>query len=243
MMKHMHCLIANFGDDSVALIQHVYEIGLEEVIVLSVDTGWQASAWQARIDSARSWIKTLGFQSVHLKPEHDFSALVKARKQFPSQQFHWCAGFLKGMAILNWLEEHDEDLDAVVLLANRRPMSKAQTDLPDSIPESERYDDREVRYLLADCDAIKRNHLIAKTPFKIPLNHRSLECQPCIHLTKRDMLTLSENDIQRTVDLEHEIGQTMFDKNFIEYLKTLEKNTNYYDEFAKTCSWDYGCGL
>lgn len=239
----MHCIIANFGDDSVALIQHTYELGLENVVVLSVDTGWQASAWQARVDSARSWVQTLGFQSVHLRPEHDFSALVKARKQFPSQQFHWCAGFLKGMAILNWLEVHDEDLEAIVLLANRRTMSKAQADLPNSILESERYDDREVHYLLAGCDEDRRNNLIAKTPFKIPLNHRSLECQPCIHLTKRDVVTLSADDIKRTFDLEHEIEQSMFDKNFVEYLKILEKNTNYYDEFAKTCSWDYGCGL
>ncbi len=238
----MYCLIANFGDDSIALIQHTYELGLK-MWCMSVDTGWQASAWQARVDSARSWVQSLGFQSVHLKREHDFSALVKARKQFPSQQFHWCAGFLKGMAILNWLETHDEDLEAVVLLANRRTMSKAQADLPDGILESERYDDREVRYLLADCDEDRRNRLIAKTPFKIPLNHRSHECQPCIHLTKRDVVTLSADDIKRTLDLEHEIEQPMFDKNFVEYLKMLEKNSNYYDEFAKTCSWDYGCGL
>lgn len=239
----MYCLIANFGDDSVAMIQQAYELGLEDVIVLSVDTGWQASAWQARVDSARSWTQGLGFDSVHLKPEHDFSALVKARKQFPSQQFHWCAGFLKGMAILNWLEAHDEDLAAVVLLANRRKMSKAQADLPESILESERYDDREVRYLLADCDEVKRNNLIAKTPFKTPLNHRSLECQPCIHFTQRDTVTLSTEDITRTLDLEREIEQPMFDKGFVAYLTILEKNTNYYDEFAKSCSWDYGCGL
>ena len=239
----MHCIITNFGDDSVALIQHAYELGLEDVVVLSVDTGWQARAWQARVDSARSWIQELGFDSVHLKPEHDFSALVKARKQFPSQQFHWCAGFLKGMAILNWLEENDDGMDAVILLANRRKMSKAQADLPDNVLESERYDDRKVCYLLADCDEVKRNNLIAKTPFKIPLNHRSLECQPCIHLTKRDIPTFTEQDIQRINELEKEIGNSMFDKNFVEYLTMLEKNTNYYDEFAKTCSWDYGCGL
>ena len=239
----MHCLIANFGDDSVALIQKAYELDLEDVIVLSVDTGWQASTWQARVDRAMIWIETIGFQSVRLKPEHEFSTLVKARKQFPSQQFHWCAGFLKGMAILNWIDMHDEDLEAVVLLANRRVMSKAQADLPDSILQSERYDDREVHYLLADCDEFKRNDLIAKTPFKKPLNHRSLECQPCIHLTQRDIVTLSTEDITRTLDLEREIERSMFDKGFVEYLTILEKNTNYYDEFAKSCSWDYGCGL
>lgn len=239
----MHCIIANFGDDSIALIQHAYELGLKGVMVLSVDTGLQADVWKHRVEKASAWIQKLHFTHFHLKPEYDLSELVKARKQFPSQQFHWCAGFLKGMAILNWLEDSDENLEAIILLANRRKMSKAQGDLPDKVEESERYDYREVHYLLADVDETKRNALIAQTPFKTPLNHRSLECQPCIHLTKRDIATFSENDIKCITDLEYEIGESMFDKNFVEYLTVLEKNTNYYDEFAKTCSWDYGCGL
>ncbi len=239
----MYCIVANFGDDSIVLIQRAYELSLSDVIVLSVDTGWQASIWQARVDKASSWIKALGFTHYHLKPEHDFSALVKVRKQFPSQQFHWCAGFLKGMAILNWLEKNDENLEAIILLANRRSMSKAQADLPYEIEESQRYDDRKVRYLLADMGEDERNQLIAKTPFKTPLNHRSLECQPCIHLTQRDVLTFSARDIKRITALEHEIALPMFDQDFGEYLSAIKKNTNYYDEFAKTCSWDYGCGL
>ena len=239
----MYCIIANFGDDSIALIQKAYELNLQEVVVLSVDTGWQAAHWQARVDEASQWITALGFNHYHLKPEHDFKALVLARKQFPAQQFHWCAGFLKGMAILEWLAENDEDLLAVILLANRRKMSKAQADLPDQIDESERYDDRKVRYLLADVDEAKRNALIAKTPFKTPLNHRSLECQPCIHLTERDVITLSAEDIKRTTDLETILSTFMFSESFDRYASNIKKNSNYYDEFANTCSWDYGCGL
>lgn len=239
----MYCIIANFGDDSVALIQHVYELGLENVIVLSVNMVWQASAWQARVDSASRWIKMLGFRHYHLNSEHNFSALVRARKQFPSQHFPWCAGFLKGLTILNWLEEEDDNLEAIILLAHRREMSKAQVDLPDKIEESERYDYREVQYLLVNIDKSERNKFISKTPFKKPLNHRALECQPCIHLTQRDIATFSEKDIKRVSNLEHELRQPMFDKKFVEYLSSLEKNTNYYDEFSKTCSWDYGCGL
>ncbi|WP_119343140.1 hypothetical protein [Facilibium subflavum] len=239
----MHCLIANFGDDSVALIQWAYENKLDDVIVLSVDTGWQASIWQERLDIAHQWIQTLGFTHHHLPAEHDFSALVRARSQFPSQKFHWCAGFLKGITILNWLEENDEDGQAIIALANRRSMSKAQTDLPEYIKESERYDDRRLIYPLAGFDQDMRDALIAKTPFQTPLNHRSLECQPCIHFTRRDNKTLSEADITRIIALEKEIGQTMFDQGFKHFIETIEKNTNYYDEFAKTCSWDYGCGL
>ena len=36
---------------------------------------------------------------------------------------------------------------------------------------------------------------------------------------------------------------SLFNKNFVKYLKTLKKNSNYYDEFAKSCDWYYGCGL
>ncbi|WP_116964555.1 hypothetical protein [Fastidiosibacter lacustris] len=239
----MYCIIANFGDDSIALIQKIYELKFKDVVVLSVDTAWQAQSWQARVEKASAWITSLGFSHHKLKAEHGFSKLVETRRQFPSQQFHWCAGFLKGITILNWLEEHDETLDAIILLANRRSMSKVQADLPDRVKESDRYDSRQVQYLLANVTEEQRDQLIAKTPFQTPLKHRSLECQPCIHFTKRDIMTLSDIDTARVIDLETRLKQTMFQQNFRNYLKNLEKNNNYYDEFAKTCSWDYGCGL
>ena len=239
----MYCIIANFGDDSVALIQKVYECKLQEVVVLSVDTFWQATSWQARVDVADLWIKDLGFVHHRLKAENSFQELVRARKQFPSQQFSWCAGFLKGMAILDWLEENDLECRATILLANRRSMSKVQVDLVDEIDETEQYDGRRVKYLLVGTTQSERNSLLLKTPFKIPLNHRSLECQPCIHLTKQDIATFSVDDIERMSSLENMVNNTMFGVLFAKYLKSIEKNDNYYDEFAKTCSWIYGCGL
>ncbi|MBK2124138.1 hypothetical protein [Fangia hongkongensis] len=241
----MYAIIANFGDDSIALIQWAYENKLNDVHVLSVDTGWQGEQWEARCELADKWIKALEFTHQRLKPEHDFSTLVEARKQFPSQKFHWCAGFLKGMAILSWLEEHDEDFTATVLLPNQRSMSKSQFDLPFKIEESERYDDRAVSYPLYAHSKSSRDALIEKTPFKTPLNHRSLECQACIHFTQQDTNTLTKNDIQRIEALESKVNTTMFDKPFSAYLADKKNATdkNYYDEFAKTCSWDYGCGL
>lgn len=241
----MYCIIANFGDDSVALIQHVYELQLSEVFVLSVDTGWSSSTWNTRIEKAEQWINSLGFKHFHLKSENKFSELVQARMNFPSTQFNWCAGFLKGITILNWLEENDENCTSTILLPNRREMSKAQADLPYKIEESGRYDSRTVEYLLADLDTNMRNLIIAKTPFKNPLNHRSLECQPCIHLTRRDIQLFSSKDTTRIIKLENCIKQSMFSEEFSNYLLTLKEkpSNNYYDEFSKTCGWYYGCGL
>ena len=239
----MHCIISNFGDDSIALIQWAYDNQLDSLVVLSVDTGWQASSWHTRLKQAQKWLNTLGVTHHHLKNEHGFAELVQARKQFPSQQFHWCAGFLKGIVLLNWLEHNDEDGEATILLANRRDMSKLQSDLPEKIAESERFDDREVYYPLANFCRTQRDALITKTPFKKPLNHRSLECQPCTHLTQRDIPNLSDEDINKVTSLENSIDQNMFQHGFKEHCRLIQKNTNYYDEFAKTCGWDYGCGL
>ncbi|MFZ9036330.1 MAG: hypothetical protein ACO2ZM_09500, partial [Francisellaceae bacterium] len=190
----MFCIIANFGDDSIALIQWAYEKKLKDVTVLSVDTGWQAQSWKKRLDCALQWLDSLNFKHIHLPAEHDMKKLVETRGQFPSQKFHWCAGFLKGITILNWLETHDEDYEATILLPNRRDMTKTSTDLMEYVEESERYDDRRLWYPLYQHSKHQRDELIKKTPFKTPLNHRSLECQPCIHTTSADTATFAIAD-------------------------------------------------
>ena len=238
----MHCIIANFGDDSIALIQWAYDAQLDNVTVLSVDTAWQAASWKIRTEQARRWINTLGFDYQQLIAEHGFAEVVLARKHFPSKKFHWCANFLKGIPLLNWLEQADPLGQATILLAHRKAMSKSQADLPDKIDASEKFDDRQVLYPLVNFNQKMRDALIAKTPFKTPLNHRSLECQPCIYLTQKE-LPLTDKDIKKTVVLEKQIHKTMFSKEIGQQLDSIPQQDNYYDEFAQSCSWDYGCGL
>jgi hypothetical protein len=243
----LYSIIANFGDDSIALIQWAYANNLTDVHILYVHTGWQAERWQFHCDKSCQWVKKLGFISHKLKPEYDFSRLVEARKFFPSQQFHWCAAFLKGITILQWLDENDENLEMTILLANRRSMSESQFDLPYEIKESERYDGRTINYPIYNYSKLMRDELIKKTPFIKPLGHRSLECQPCIHFIKQDVHTVSLSDIKRIQKMEGKLGKTMFEEPFTEYLtkrcNSDKLEQNYYDEFAKSCSWDYGCGL
>lgn len=238
----MHCIVANFGDDSIALIQWAYDSGLENVTVLSVDTHWQTETWKTRTDHANKWIHALKFDHQQLIAEHGFAELVLARKHFPSKKFHWCANFLKGLTLLNWLEQADPSGKAIILLPHRRSMSKAQADLPDKIEAAEKFDDRQLRYPLANFNQKMRDALIAKTPFKKPLNHRSLECQPCIYLTQKE-LPLANQDMEKTATLETTIRQTMFSKDIGQYINNIPKQNNYYDAFATACSWDYGCGL
>jgi hypothetical protein len=251
----MNVIITNFGDDSIALIQWAHELHLEDVRVLSVSTGWEADSWQARIQIGHQWITSLGFTHEHLKPQATFSENVLARKRFPSKKFHWCPSFLKGLAILDCLEKYDEEYEATILLANRSDMVKNNI-IEEFIEEHEHYDDRRVWMPLHNTCRKQRDQLIQKTPFQ-PLNHRSLECQPCIYNTIKDFQQLSDNDCQRVVKLEEKIGAPMFFPEDYEgaksvseiramFLKKEDNNTSthsYYKGFSSSCSWSYGCGL
>jgi 3'-phosphoadenosine 5'-phosphosulfate sulfotransferase (PAPS reductase)/FAD synthetase len=251
----MNVIITNFGDDSIALIQWAYEHRLENVYVLSVATGWEADSWQTRIQTGHQWIMSLGFNHQHIPAQATFSENILARQRFPSKKFHWCPSFLKGLAILDWLEKYDDAYDATILLANRSDMVKNSA-VKEFIEEHEHYDDRKVWMPLHNTCLKKRDQLIEATPFQ-PLNHRSLECQPCIYNTTKDFQQLSDNDCQRVVKLEKKIGAPMFfpedydgAKNVAEIKEMALKKEgkdqsthSYYKGFSSSCSWSYGCGL
>lgn len=210
----MNCIIANFGDDSVSLIQWAHQKKIKNVVVLSVNTGWQAECWEERMNIAKNWLNSLKIKHHHLCCQNNFQTLVKTRKHFPSQTFSWCSSFLKGITILDWLELNDKDGKATIFLAHQRNMSDTQFDLPKYIKSSIKFDNRPVYYPLVKINKYTRNQLIKKTPFKIPLNHRSLECQPCIHFTKNDIKSLTNKDIKKIKNLENNIQQSMFKKKF-----------------------------
>src|SRR3990167_5336990 len=98
----MNIIIANFGNDSIALIQWAHEHHLDNVTVIYVETGWAAPEWGKRVEHCQSWLKKLGMNSVTLKPRLSFTDLMQERGQFPTRKFQWCASILKGAVIVNW---------------------------------------------------------------------------------------------------------------------------------------------
>ncbi|MDE5037814.1 hypothetical protein NAI57_10930, partial [Francisella tularensis subsp. holarctica] len=66
------------------------------VCILSVDTGFAAANWNSYLEAVFDCLTKENISYFHLKSENTFQDLVLARKQFPSQQFSWCASFLKG---------------------------------------------------------------------------------------------------------------------------------------------------
>ena len=227
----LHVLVANFGNDSLALMAYAAEQNWPEVTVVSVDTGFANPDWPQRVLAAEDYARRLGFTVVRLQAQPDFASLVKAQEEFPTPKFQWCAVYLKGDTLRRWLEKVDPLKTAKMVLARRRSQSPKFADLPEYVAHDEAYAGRLIwhpLYLHSE-EAIKA--LVAKTPF--PWSpHRSLECDPCVNSSFAELRRASPQVQARLQALELEMGGTFLQKN------TPEKAFI----FDIGCSSPYGCG-
>lgn len=235
----MHVIIANFGNDSVALLRYAYEQKIADVYVVYIKTGWQACSWSERVKEARALVKSYGFNYVELVPDVDFTELVRNRHNFPTIKFHWCANFLKGLPVIDWLDEVDVDLKATVVLAKRRQEAVATKDLPEFIEHSELYSDRQVWHPLYKHSLEQRDALVAATAMPL-ISTRSLECQPCIYSQIRDYSKMSEQDVERLTQLEEKVGKPMFKRAIT---SDADLANGERDTYYSGCGSEFGCGL
>lgn len=244
----MHVIIANYGNESVALIQWAFEQALNNVHIVSVETGWAAPEWPERVEAAHAWIKSLGFNVHRLTPDFSFQSLVADRGQFPSTKFQWCASFLKALPLLDWLDQHDSSCEATILLASRREMARRFAHLEEFISSSEHYGERRVWHPLYLCTQSERDKLIQKTPLSL-LSHRSLECDPCVNSDTHDLARMSIYTIIRLAELENTIGQPMYhipnlfpNSDIKEVVEWAKKQIDSLSPSLKTLPFDMGCG-
>lgn len=241
----MNIIIANFGNDSIALIEWVKQQSLRDVYVVSVDTGWSAKEWDRRVLHADKYLTQHAMTHVRLTSEYSFSKLVRERKNFPSIKFHWCASFLKGLPILEWLDQVDPDLNAMVLLAKRREQAPALQNLQAFELESHSYGGRKVGYPLYQHTLAQRNQLIEEAGFDL-LVTRSLECDPCIYNQRSDFQRLDNERIQQVAALEAVIDRPMFSVPIevvvAETFSDVDVAGNDKTIYYQGCGSEFGCG-
>jgi hypothetical protein len=248
-MKHI--IFGNYGNETIALIQWAHEHELANVSVVHTHTGWAAEHWHSRIAEGVALAERYQFKTVELTSKKTFEELIMLRKSFPSQKFQWCAGFLKGLSFLEWLDSVDPACEALIILGHRRVQSLKQQNLLEFIEASEHYGERRVWYPLFNHSDENRDALISKTFLKT-LSHRSLECDPCANNTTMDFLSLSDNDAEKTSLLEKKINKNMFELNEVSFgIKEIiqqMKNENKYGTLNKNqypvgCGTPFACGL
>jgi len=241
---------SNYGDESIALIQYLCsqeKHNFDQVYVVYIDTGWSAQGWQERVELGEQYVQSIGFEVVRLKAEAGFEDLVLDRKNFPSKKFQWCAGFLKGIPLINWLDAHDEQGDWVVAIAKRQALYRKP--VPEYIEECEFHGERKVWHPMLHIDHQQTLKYIKSAGFK-PIFTTSQECAPCIHSTEQNLATLAPHDINKTQKLEQVIDKPMFATRFISEkvvqaklsFKSAPKNFNM-DAFSMGCGDPFGCGL
>lgn len=235
----MKILIANFGNDSIALIEWLRQQHFTDVIVVSVDTGWAAPRWQERVLQAGAYLDRCGFEHVRLQSPLSFPELVKERHNFPSQKFHWCAKFLKGLPILDWLDDVDPDLNATVMMAKRRSQAAALKNLAEYEPDYPLMGGRLLWCPLFQADLATRNQLIATAGFDL-LDTRSLECDPCIYNQARDFQRMEVESRQSLGQLEKTLGKSMFANYAIQTDANLGSDER--DVYFSGCGSEFGCG-
>ena len=235
----MHIIFGNFGNETIALMQFAFEKKLQNVFVVSIDTGFADENWYIRISQAENLAKQYHFNWIRLTSNPDFSTLIRQRQQFPSKKFQWCVSFLKGITINAWLDEIDSDKEAILLQGKRKSTSKLFRDLNEFEHDSEYYDGRSIWYPLLDLNDQAFKDLVLKSGLEI-LSHRSLECDPCIHSSSADFARLSQTSINRVKILEQELKQNFFALPIEAEIKN--KSAPASQTFHLGCGSPYVCG-
>jgi hypothetical protein len=245
----MHFIFGNYGDNTIAVIQWAYQKKLSDVCVVTINTGWSALGWESRSLAGKQWAQSFGFKTEELKPSHSYSDLIRDRQSFPNAKYQWCSTFLKALPFINFLDQVDDSCESVILLGSRRQDSRARINLPEFVEESEHYGGRRVWYPLYNLSKEERDALIHQAGFQV-LNHRSLECHPCIHSQLSEFSQFEISHLETLRALESELKQSMFEGRFpamsiddlINERQTKAASSQQLELFDMGCGSKYVCG-
>lgn len=236
-----HIIFGNYGDNTIAVMQWAYVKGIDQVTVLHVATGMGSAAWLERVEQGQQLARRYQFKTVTLTPAKTFSELVQERKTFPNLKYQWCPTFLKALPLLDFLDQHDPQNESTIILGSRRKDSRARFQLPEFIPESEYYGDRQVWHPLFDVSTEGRDQLICDAGFEV-LNQRSFECNPCVVKEYNDFSKLDPSVVAKIAILENEIAQTLFDRPIVELVAEGKSGCSSLEHFDLGCGSRYCCG-
>lgn len=238
-MKAMYIILGNFGNHSLAAMQFLLEKQLHPIYFVSIETGWAAPSWSEHVTPRVNYAHHQGVQVHQLSSLQTFSEMVLDRKQFPSQKFQWCASFLKGITILNFLDEYDPSGEAIIVSGKRQADSRRYSDLKEYDLEHEIYQGRTLWHPLAKASDKEFLSLITRTGFQ-PLSHPSLECNPCIHMNTTQLKQVEDLSLKRLSTLENQVGCTMFPTKSLPSVGP--KEPLFLSQFDLGCGSIWNCG-
>ena len=197
----------SYGNDSVALIQYLYENRkIAEIHTVYSDTGWASADWSSRVDAVEAIARAYGFHPVRI-PSEGFVPLAIRKKGFPRNGMQFCTQELKIIPAQRWLDSVDPDREGTCAVGVRREESRARALWPEWTEESDKHGGRPLWAPLVRVTADERDALIRRAGVE-PLPYRSKECFPCINSNRADLRALPADRIDQIAALEASMGTT-----------------------------------
>jgi 3'-phosphoadenosine 5'-phosphosulfate sulfotransferase (PAPS reductase)/FAD synthetase len=239
---------ANYSQETIVLLAHLSQQGqynaYKKKYAVYIETGWGAEGWLSHVERGERLAKQLGFIPIRLSSPASFESLMRDRGDFPSQKFQWCAGMLKDIPLINWLDEHDPTGEWVIAIPKRQAL--ARTTIPEVIHECPYHGDRKVIHPILHLTEQDKADYLAQYSFQDALV-RSLECEPCVNLRQSEIAELKYSDIEKTFQLEKFLQKTLFPtdiKSQVQSAKECVKEIGLQrDSFNRGCGDPFGCGL
>lgn len=226
-----------------------HQQGLSPVVVVYCDTGWSSPSWPARVRQMEEKARGFGFQTARSK-SIGMAELVRIKKVWPGGLRQFCTAHLKSLPFLQLADEIDPKFEAVVMIGKRREESFKRANTPRLILNSDYHSGRTVWHPLYLHSEEERDKILAAEGIE-KLNHRSLECNPCIYANRADLLRLTKGEIERVNALEVELSQPLFRAKQIGALgihgalawAREGRQRGNVEEEEHQCSGFFGCGL
>jgi 3'-phosphoadenosine 5'-phosphosulfate sulfotransferase (PAPS reductase)/FAD synthetase len=186
-----YIIFSSGGNDSVALVQHAKDIGIDNAIVAYNDTMWAHPLWDKRMALVKKHAESLGFEYVVVKSK-GFKQMVKDKKGFPmaASRMSFCTQVLKTIPTLEWLKNNDPHRKMTCCAGVRREESENRKYHPEWLYMTKLYEGRKRWFPIVDLLEKERNVLLNRAGFE-PLPHSSLECFPCINSNRKDLRLLA----------------------------------------------------
>lgn len=196
------------GNDSVAMLQFFIEnYKGSKIVAIYCNTGWSSQEWPDRVMKYKEKCEENGIDFFETQSEIGGMAEWSEKKSmFPMIKKKWCTEKLKIEPFLALADKIDPEKKSTICIGVRREESFNRKDFPEFSK------DKSGREKWAPLVAMKesdRNDLIVRAGFEV-LPHRSRECAPCIHSSRKDLRLLSEFEIKRLEDLEKKMGGYFF---------------------------------
>jgi 3'-phosphoadenosine 5'-phosphosulfate sulfotransferase (PAPS reductase)/FAD synthetase len=239
-----HIIFGNYGNETIGLIEWAALKELDNVTVISVDTQWASMVWQERVNHGENLAWRKGFKIIRLSAKLGFAQLMQEQNNFPSPKYQWCAGFLKALPLIDWLDINDPQCEAVLLLGNRRGLAKGQATLSEFIEESQHFSERKIWHPLYQHTDQQLRELVERTGLAY-LSHRSLECDPCVNNSFADFIRMEKSDASKTAVLEEALNKPMFAPEAFGDSKGIEQVIRWVEKNSKSATLqpvDMGCG-